>query len=170
MNKIKLNHLIASEKLTLGAYSLLVAGVFSMVLVAQQLATLDTNILKIKALEVDTPQSKQRQKMPLTDEQVKLNRAIEESLRQINMPWVGLFQSLERASQANVILRAIEPNASTGKLVISGATTNINNMMAYLHNISQLPELENAVITSHELDSSQGELPVNFVLEAIWRK
>ncbi len=162
--------MIPSQPLALGAYGLLFAGIVSVAFVSQYLATIDANVLKITALDANTPQPTQKQKIPLSDQEIKLNHAVEQSLRQINLPWVGLFQSLERANQTNVILRAIEPNASTGKLQISGATTNINNMMAYLNNISQLPELENAVITSHELDSSQGDLPINFVLEATWRK
>lgn len=168
MKSIWLNH---AHPQTIGLHTcvLLLAGVIALVVVVLNSTQLQAQIRKLQQAnaEVAKPNSTIRQVAANPNEQT--NQDINAAIRQINLPWVGLFQSLERIQHSHVILRSIEPSASSKKLRMTAATDNVASMMAYVAAVSRLPELTNVEITSHDVELTQGEIPINFVLEATWQ-
>lgn len=100
-------------------------------------------------------------------------------LQQLTLPWHTLFQALEQAYSADVLIDQITPDAAQGRVQISGAAQDIDAILAFnarlqrsgvldrIHLIQESPQLA-------ELDDSsaaapeRADYPLNFTVQAHW--
>ena len=92
-----------------------------------------------------------------------------EVLRQLSMPWDGLFRTVESAGGKDVALLALEPDTEKHLLKISGEAKNIAAMLDYIRKLENRDLFGTVYLQSHHVQMQDPEKPVRFVLLAIWR-
>jgi hypothetical protein len=92
-----------------------------------------------------------------------------EVLRQLSMPWDGLFHTVESAGGKDVALLALEPDTEKRLLKISGEAKNIAAMLDYIRKLEKRDLFGTVYLQSHHVQMQDPEKPVRFVLLAIWR-
>lgn len=93
-----------------------------------------------------------------------------EVLRQLSLPWDGLFQAVESAGGKNVALRALEPDTEKQLVKISGEAKNIAAMLDYIKQLENRDVFGTVYLQSHHVQMQDSERPVRFVLLANWRR
>lgn len=92
-----------------------------------------------------------------------------EVLRQLSMPWDGLFYTVESAGDKDVALLALEPDTEKRLLKISGEAKNIAAMLRYIRQLENRDLLGTVYLQSHHVQLQYPEKPVRFTLLAVWR-
>ncbi|BCB27612.1 hypothetical protein SKTS_24980 [Sulfurimicrobium lacus] len=90
-------------------------------------------------------------------------------LRQLSVPWNGLFQTVEDNSSKDVTLLGLEPDTEKGLVKISGEAKNIAAMLEYIKQLENRDVFGTVYLQSHHIQLQDPEKPVRFVLLAIWR-
>ncbi|MEN6587979.1 MAG: hypothetical protein ABFE02_18220 [Sulfuricella sp.] len=90
-------------------------------------------------------------------------------LRQLSVPWNGLFQTVEDNSSKDVTLLGLEPDTEKGLVKISGEAKNIPAMLEYIKQLENRDVFGTVYLQSHHIQLQDPEKPVRFVLLAIWR-
>ena len=90
-------------------------------------------------------------------------------LRQMSVPWEGLFSVLERASIRGVRLTAVHPDASTRQLRLEGESGSVSLALSLVEQLDASSLLEDVHLTGHErLDDGEGAT-VRFLIAARWK-
>lgn len=89
-------------------------------------------------------------------------------LEQLNLPWGGLFATLESLHGGDVALLSIAPDARNGNLRISGEARNLGAMLDYHRRLDESPGIRDVSLVSHEILEQVPERPVRFSLVATW--
>jgi hypothetical protein len=92
-----------------------------------------------------------------------------EVLRQLSMPWDGLFQTVESVATKEVALLALEPDTEKRLVKISGEAKNIAAMLDYIRKLEHRAVFGSVYLQSHHVQLQDPDKPVRFVLLAIWR-
>lgn len=92
-----------------------------------------------------------------------------EVLRQLSVPWGGLFQTVESIDGKDVTLLALEPDMEKRLVKISGEAKNIAAMLDYIKQLENRNVFGIVYLQSHHTQLQDPEKPVRFVLQAIWR-
>ena len=90
--------------------------------------------------------------------------AVRETVQRLSLPWGELFTALETAASDNVALAAIEPDAKTGTVTITGDGKDYLAALSYVLNLSRTEGLERVQLVRHE----QKNEVVNFAVSAAW--
>ncbi len=89
-------------------------------------------------------------------------------LDQLNLPWGGLFATLESLDDADVALLALAPDARNGQIRISAEARNLGAMLDYHRRLEESGTLRDVSLTNHEIAEQVAERPVRFNLIATW--
>lgn len=89
-------------------------------------------------------------------------------LRQLSMPWDGLFQTVESVGGKDVALLALEPDTEKQLVKISGEAKNIAAMLDYIKQLENRNVFGTVYLQSHHVQMQDPEKPVRFVLLAFW--
>jgi len=92
-----------------------------------------------------------------------------EVLRQLSMPWEGLFQTVESAGGKEVALLALEPDMEKQLVKISGEAKSMEAMLEYIKQLENRDVLGTVYLQNHHVQLQDPEKPVRFELLAIWR-
>lgn len=92
-----------------------------------------------------------------------------EVLRQLSVPWDGLFQTVESTGGKDVALLALEPDTEKRLVKISAEAKNIAAMLDYIKQLENHDVFGTVYLQSHHVQLQDPEKPVRFVLLAIWR-
>lgn len=87
----------------------------------------------------------------------------------LSLPWTALFGALEKAADSRIALIAIEPNAKTRIVRISGETDKLEHVLPYLQTLQKQAELMNVSLAEHEIVLRGPGQPVRFTITASWR-
>jgi hypothetical protein len=112
----------------------------------------------LAAQESDTPEVR---------EQIKKANAV---LEQMNVPWGELFAAIESAGNGNVALLAVQPDARSRTLLVSGEARDLPGALAYLGRLERTGRLRDVVLMSHEVKTKDSGQPVAFTLSAGWKE
>ncbi len=109
-----------------------------------------------------------------SDERMAVDRALEvkranEVLRQLSVPWDGLFQTVESVASKDVTLLALEPDTEKRLVKISGEAKNMMAMLDYIKQLENRDVLGTVYLQSHHVQLQDPEKPVRFELLAMWR-
>jgi Tfp pilus assembly protein PilN len=89
-------------------------------------------------------------------------------VRKKTVPWDGLFRDIENASDGKIGLLAVQPDAATGVVRITGEARDTAALTAYITRLEAQPSLQNVYLAEHEIKLNQGHLVVRFNLNATW--
>jgi Tfp pilus assembly protein PilN len=94
--------------------------------------------------------------------------AVNAAVLQLNLPWRDLHEAVQEATPATVALLALEPDARTRKLRISGEAKNSDAMISYVEKLKEQPFFVSAVLARHEVNEQDPNLPLRFQVEVQW--
>jgi hypothetical protein len=127
------------------------------------LAGAETRLAKI-ARPVDGARPGTRQRTATTEEIA----AARETYQRLAMPWNQLFGALESAATERVTLVAVEPDAKTGTVKISGEGRDYPAVLDYVVQLRAAPTLAGAHLVKHELRQDGPQPFVGFSVAATW--
>jgi Tfp pilus assembly protein PilN len=89
-------------------------------------------------------------------------------VRKKTVPWDSLFRDIERASDNQIGLLAVQPDAPSGVVRISGEARDAAALTDYIVRLEAQPSLQNVHLAEHEMKLNQGRAVVRFNLNATW--
>lgn len=89
-------------------------------------------------------------------------------LRQLNVPWEGLFQAVELSGGKDVALLALEPDTENRSVKISGEAKNMAVLLNYIKQLEQRDVFGIVYLQSHQIQQQEADKPVRFALLAAW--
>jgi Tfp pilus assembly protein PilN len=89
-------------------------------------------------------------------------------VRKKTVPWDGLFRDIENASDSKIGLLAVQPDAASGAVRISGEARDASALTDYITRLEAQPSLQNVHLAEHEVKVIQGRPVVRFNLNATW--
>lgn len=110
-------------------------------------------------------------KLPdMRDTRLRAAEAIQarEVLQQLNRPWEQLFISLEAANGHEIALLALEPDWSSGHIMISGEAKHFGALLDYIRRLQSSEHLSGVYLQHHQLQIQEDGKPVRFTLDALW--
>jgi hypothetical protein len=91
-----------------------------------------------------------------------------ETVDKLGLPWAKLFTALESAASDQVALLAIEPDAKSGKVLISGDSKDYLAALSYVLNLSKTAGLADVQLVRHEVKKNDPQHAVSFQVSAAW--
>ena len=91
-----------------------------------------------------------------------------ETVERLGLPWAKLFSALESAASDQVALLAIEPDAKSGKVLISGDSKDYLAALTYVLNLSKTSGLADVQLVRHEVKKNDPQHAVSFQVSAAW--
>jgi hypothetical protein len=86
-------------------------------------------------------------------------------------PWDTLLTAFESHSKHGVVIRRLEPDASTGVVRMVGEAPSLKVMMDYVLALEADPRLQQVMLVNHDVVGDGGSMPgaIEFTLSAAWR-
>jgi hypothetical protein len=94
--------------------------------------------------------------------------AARETYQRLAMPWNQLFTALESAATERVTLVAVEPDAKSGTVKISGEGRDYPAVLDYIVQLRGAPTLTGAHLVKHEQRQDGPQPSVAFSVAATW--
>ncbi|HEV8094593.1 MAG TPA: PilN domain-containing protein [Burkholderiales bacterium] len=104
---------------------------------------------------------------PVNAEEYEFARA---TVRRLSTPWTRLFQALEAAQIDRIALLAIEPDAESGTVSLSGEGKDYLAVLSYVSTLEEQRTLQRVHLARHELRQSARERSVSFTITAAWKE
>lgn len=92
-----------------------------------------------------------------------------EVLRQLSLPWEGLFRAVESSASKDVVLLALEPDMEKQVMKISGEAKNIPAMLDYVAQLEGQEMFASVYLQSHQVQLQSQDRPVRFALLALMK-
>lgn len=90
------------------------------------------------------------------------------TVRRLAMPWEQLFDALEAAANERVALLAIEPDAESRTVNLSGEAKDYLAALSYVASLGEQKALARVYLLRHELKQDGSSRPVGFMVSASW--
>jgi hypothetical protein len=120
----------------------------------------------VKAAETQVARTQPRKHVPAASpEEVKVAK---ETVDRLGLPWAKLFGALEEAADDQVALLAIEPDAKSGKVMISGDSKDYLAALSYVLNLRRSTSLSDVQLVRHEVKKNDPQHAVSFQISAAW--
>lgn len=84
------------------------------------------------------------------------------------MPWGDLFREIETSVDENVSLLNVEPDTEKSELRIMAEAKNFTAMLDYIKRLRASEVFKDAHIQSHQVQVSDPQKPVRFMVNAKW--
>lgn len=98
--------------------------------------------------------------------QLNALRAIHSSL---TVPWIDLFQEFEADPGPDVSLLGIDPDLQAGTVEVTAEGRDLMAMVRYHEHLSSSAKFEDVFVKQHEVQISDPQKPVRFVISLRWR-
>lgn len=116
--------------------------------------------------QAEKPQSR---KAARADPQAQARQRLEQAAgRQLDLPWAGLVEGLQRTRTADVAFLALNADGRRGDFQINAEARDHREMLAYLRRLQSAEGLRDVVLTQHETVDSDGIAAVRFTLHGVW--
>jgi Tfp pilus assembly protein PilN len=89
-------------------------------------------------------------------------------IKQMAVPWEGLFKELESSAGKSVALLSMQPNLQNRQVRISGEAKNLEAVFDYARRLGTSALLDQVYLTEHAVKTEQPQKPVVFSLVAQW--
>jgi hypothetical protein len=89
-------------------------------------------------------------------------------LAELGRPWAALFDQLENNLSPDIALLAIRPDASRGRLRISGEARHLSDALDFVRRLGDSGQLADVVLESHEVVEADPQKPVRFAVSMRW--
>jgi hypothetical protein len=108
----------------------------------------------------------------LSPEERRKRSQMEAVANYLAAPWDGLLAAFESRARGKVVIRKLEPDATTGMVRMVGETQSVKSMMDYVQGLESDKRLHEVVLLKHERsqDAAAGKgAPIEFTVAAAWR-
>lgn len=95
-------------------------------------------------------------------------RVAHEVVQRMTVPWERLFGDLEQSSRGEIALLALQPDAPSRQLRISGEARHFGALLDYSRRLARSGMLGDVVLLAHEVRTGEPLRPVSFSLQAAW--
>jgi type IV pilus assembly PilN-like protein len=92
-----------------------------------------------------------------------------EAYDRLAVPWESLFRALESTASEQIGLVAIEPDAKSGTVLISGEASDYLAALGYVTSLERSGTLKQAHLVKHEFRPGETERPIAFSISASWK-
>lgn len=89
-------------------------------------------------------------------------------LEQINLPWEGLFDSIEHITGEDIALLSIQPNVTNRTLRIRGEARNVPLLLDFVEAMEREIMFEKVHLVNYKIKQDSPYRPVDFLLTAVW--
>lgn len=86
-------------------------------------------------------------------------------LRQMSVPWEGLFAAVEQAAGRDVALLALHPDVAAQQVRIAGQAQSIEHALSFVQRLAASGLLADAHLAGHNA-TADGDFPIAFALTA----
>lgn len=155
---------------------LLAAGLAAAAGVGADYARLAPQAERLQATIADTARMARRD-LPRLRTTAADPRQIAEELRganvvlgQLTVPWNDLFREIEAAGGESIALLAIQPDAASGTVRLTGEARRYEDALAYVGRLERGSVLNRVFLASHEVRPGGAPRPVAFAIVAQWRE
>ncbi len=93
---------------------------------------------------------------------------INTAIRQMNLPWSDLLDSIEEATPADIAVLVIEPDAQKNVLRGTAEASRPDRMLEYVRLLKKQSAFSQVVLTKHEVRDKDPNRPVRFEFAAYW--
>jgi hypothetical protein len=90
-------------------------------------------------------------------------------IRQLNLPWEDMFNAFELATNDEVALLGIEPDAKKKMVKITAESKTAEGMLNYIKRLQQAALLDDVLLQKHELQTRDPEKPLRFIVTSTWK-
>jgi hypothetical protein len=94
--------------------------------------------------------------------------AVRRIIQRMVTPWDRLFAAIEAAQTEGTALLSIEPDAQSGKVLLSGEARDYLSLLSYTSTLGSVEGLRDIHLTRHEARTNAPNRPVAFVISASW--
>lgn len=167
--RIEVDFIPQRRRLSFSGIVLLIVGVVTAAWVFDDLRSSNTavELLEISIARYDTRSSGHAATTSPHD-----SEAVTAATRQLMTPWSQLLTDLEQAaldSDRNVALLEVAPDKNKRSVRVSGEARSLEHAIAYVERLQAAPSLRAPLLENHEVQTSNNERPVRFVVLADWR-
>ena len=157
------------------AYVLLALGAVGIGYVLWQHAQLQKTLQTIEEKQQRDQarlQSRAEVKAPIVESTLDAQQAkmVNLAIKQLNLPWRDLLQTLEQATPKEIALLTLDPDAKNRTLRVQAESKNSLDMTAYLKKLRQAGLFESVILTRHEVNEQDSNRPLRFQFEARWQQ
>lgn len=96
-------------------------------------------------------------------------RAAHRVIGQMTVPWDALFQQLEAATDRDIALLGVHPDANARQVLISGEAKNLRAILEYTRRLERTGVLRSVVVLGHASKPEGAGRAVRFSLSAAWQ-
>jgi len=89
-------------------------------------------------------------------------------LREIDLPWEALFDSLEYAAGHDVALLTFQPDAAGRKVLIGGEAKDLPALLDFIGALEREPVLKDAHLIKYEIKRDDSQRPLVFSITSSW--
>lgn len=100
--------------------------------------------------------------------------AVNHAIGQLNLPWLDLFDAVERtlstlsAPSTRISLLSLEPDAASQILRIQAEAKSADDMLDFVAALAAESFFRSAILIRHEINANDPNKPYRFTLEAQW--
>jgi hypothetical protein len=94
---------------------------------------------------------------------------VNQAIKQLVLPWVGLFKALESINREDVKILALEPNAKNEKVNIKAIAINASSMISYISELSQNKMFKKVTLISQSNQYVSSNSMIEFEVEVLWK-
>ena len=94
--------------------------------------------------------------------------AVNGAILQLNLPWRDLQDAVAAATPGTVALLTLEPDPRKHALKLTAEAKNSDDMIAYIEKLKQQDFFSAVLLTRHEINLQDANLPIRFQLEVQW--
>ncbi len=171
MTRMGLDFVPRRSAVSRAGLALLLGGVVATALSVQQYVSIQeqTRALKEGLGAVAAAAKRQRGELHLNAEQLRSRIELANQVVQKRaIPWDALFRDIEAASDKDVGVLSIQPDAASRVLRIAGEARNVAALAEYIARLEKQPSLDRVYLADHEMRQEQGRSSLRFGLNAIW--
>lgn len=86
----------------------------------------------------------------------------------LNVPWAGLFASVEAEAERPVAILSLESDASKRDLILNGEARTLDDMLAYYRLLEQQTIFSGLTLNTHQINRQDPQRPIRFRVTAKW--
>lgn len=94
---------------------------------------------------------------------------INHAIRQLNLPWRDIFDSIESATPDSIATLDLTPDAQSRKIRMMAEAKTAEDMIAYIEQLKRSEMLESVILTHHETNVQDANRPIRFRLDMRWK-
>lgn len=178
MKRIHLNHHLKMREFNVYAIALLTLGVICALAVfiynqqlTNQSQVLLTKMQQQKEVATKSKRDARKSDSPNQADKIKYEEItlVNLAIKQLVLPWIGLFKGLESINREDIKLLVLEPNVQKETVIIKAVALDTNSMMSYIDALSQKKMLKKVTLLSQSSKDVNGKAMIEFEVEALWK-